>query len=220
MAKETQMKTLIKKLQDNKLSPAEEMQLYKAVEEKYRPHKTSGNYLYNEIELKEEFIMATWNALYRADLDLGDPLMFAVRRGNGAMLDYYRKVSAEKLLFVCQDCGHTMSHDHRTKSCKLCKSTNLKSIEKYTSDEYITENLAYEPNFIEEITADEMSKKLIKIIKGSSLSQYEKTLLINAIKYREDVYEYVKSVKTPSYAMVFLKKIRKVFCDLDTSVLL
>jgi len=99
----------------------------------YRPHR-SVNYLYDPDEMYAAYLIAAWNAVYRAKLDVGDPVMFCVRRGSGAMLDYYRAESKLKLVLVCGMCSSEWPYDrpYIGKVCRHCGNDSLKSHERTT----------------------------------------------------------------------------------------
>lgn len=122
-------RALVKAVQSKTATPNQERELAETIESLYRPHRLN-NHIYNADDMKQEFLIASWNAVFRAKLDVGDPVMFCINRGRGAMLDYYRTVSAQKLTYVCQECAAHLLYDKRTTHCRFCKSTNLKSYEK------------------------------------------------------------------------------------------
>lgn len=180
---------LIKKLQAGTLTVPEENKLYSELQSRFRPHKIE-NHLYSQDEIEEEFLLASWNALYRAKTDVGDPFAFAIRRGNGAILDYYRKVSRERLVYRCPDCGEVYSYDHRRKSCDnpTCIG-ELISAEKYEyTDLSVISDSAVDIDFDVPLIFQE----IIELIKGlESISAMEKEYCIKAIVNRVSFEEQI-----------------------------
>ena len=208
LSKEESIK-LIAKLQDGSINRIEENKLYAELRSRYRPHKIE-NWLYDAEEMEEEFILASWNALYRAKGDVGDPISFAVRRGNGAMLDYYRKKSRENLIYQCTECGTIWSYDHRRKRCDnpLCEHGTLISKQKYESTTTIdlnTIDIAVDVDLDIPI----IFKEIIDLIQSlESISSIEKEYCVKAILNRVSFYDQlIASGKNPKIAQSISEKI-------------
>ncbi len=199
---------LIKKLQEDIASTADQRKLLNELELRYRPHK-KDNYLYDTDEIKQDYLFASWNALYRAKLNVGDPIAFAINRGRGAMLDYYRKVSSQCLLLICDDCGEAMTYDRRNTKCKSCKCVNLTSVEKVKFVEGDTFNVASKEDISAECEKEELFEMILSCIELSEeLIEYDKQLAIDAIKNRMDFADYAKSIgKPPNFANKFKERV-------------
>ena len=207
---------LIKKLQTNKILVKEERLLLSEIEARYQPH-TYNNYLYDPDDMKSEYIMATWNALFRAKLNVGDPIAFACNRGRGAMLDYYRKVSSERLILYCPSCGREYTYDRRNICCKNpdCKHYQkedvLKSREKMELNPFddFDENLSINFSYLDHIIINEIFNAIINYIKESKrLNYHEKKMVIEAIQYKQDFYDYARSTgKNHSFSIAFKRRI-------------
>lgn len=211
---------LIKKLQDGTITIQEESKLYMEIKSRFRPHKMD-NHLYTQEEIEEEFVLASWNALYRAKLNVGDPINFAIRRGNGAILDYYRRISREKLIYKCPDCGAVYSYDHRRKECanKSCIRP-LISQEKYESIE-ITNNLT-ELSVELDFDIPIVFLEIIEVVKGlDSISDMEKEYAIKAIKNRVSFHDQIlESGKSATFAKSFQDKISQLLSPFKDKFLL
>lgn len=206
---ETEAKTLIQKLQNGQTTPAEDRRLLLEIKGHYRPHKME-NYLYDADELESEFLLAAWNALYRADIDRGDPIMFCVRRGNGAMLDYYRKTNSEYLIKNCPQCGRTVTYDHRNKICPVCGieyDSNLKEEAVPVTD--FDESFTSPINIENQVETSIMLEEVIEFIRNSkSLSTDAKHMAIEAIQYRIDFHTFARQEgKSSVWASRFSKRI-------------
>ena len=202
-------KVLVEKLKKNYLSLREEKILYDEICRSFTPHKMN-NHIFNKDEIKEEFIWGTWSALFRAKLDVGNPLTFALNRGYNATLDYYRKVSSEKLLLVCQSCGHKMAYDRRNTECHKCKSTKLKSherIEFYGLDTDRSESLAADIHIENDFESKLLIDKLIVIIKRSNLKEEEIEIIIQAIRSNKGIFETAQSAKSFPFAKSLINKL-------------
>ncbi len=203
---------IIKKLQNGTISRSEENKLYSEIRSRYRPHKIE-NWIYDAEEMEEEFILASWNALYRAKLDVGDPISFAIRRGNGAMLDYYRKKSRENLIYQCVECGTIWSYDHRRKRCDnpFCEHGTLISKQKYESTTTVDLNTIDIPVEID-LDMPIIFKEIIDLIQSlESISEMEKDYAIKAIQNRLSFHDHiVESGKSSSFAQNFQEKISKI----------
>lgn len=206
-----QLRIMVKALQDGVASAKTERDLYQELESRYKPHKME-NYIYDREDMREEFLLEGWNALYRAKLDVGDPVTFAVNRGNFAMIDYYRKVGSEKLILVCKDCGHHMTYDRRNTACKKCYSTQLTSEEKEVLSEMsdFDTNFTSSDSFTTSVEIDEILSELIQLIEiTDELSSTYKSLAVEALKNKERFYDYAKSTgKSHSFAIALEKKIQ------------
>ncbi len=121
---------LVKAVKTNTATPTEERELVDIFRRLYRRHRVE-NHLFDQDELYSAYLMAAWNAVYRAKLNVGDPVLFCVRRGNGAMLDYYRSESRLRLVLVCEDCSAEWSYDRPNigQPCRHCGG-QLKSQER------------------------------------------------------------------------------------------
>ena len=212
MEKSTLNKILVNH-QEGKATPREQMLLYKELEKHYRPHKME-NHIYDSEELKNEFMCHSFNALGRAKLTVGDPIMFAVNRGRGAMLDYYRKVSSEKLLYVCTDCGHKMTYDRRNDHCKLCGCEELASIEKEEYADFERTICTYKDEY-EAIEEDLYVNQVISYIrKIDELSLTDKKIIISAIQDREEIYAHARKMgKSYRSAKSLSERIKSFFTE-------
>lgn len=211
---EIDIKKIIKKIQNGCASPLEQKFVYDKLIKAYKPH--TYNYIYDQDEIKNEFLFHAWNALYRVNLNIGDPICFAVKRGRGAMIDYYRKISSQNLWFFCQDCGHRMAYDRRTKKCKKCQSKNLISLEKI---EYTFTSLVegFSKGEEEKIIMEDFFERLIKKITDINLfSQKEKDILIKAIEEKQDIYKFSRKLGI-SYreSKRFSEKVQRIFKNLS-----
>lgn len=217
----TEAQILVEKFKANKLTPKDERILYTELESHFKPHKID-NHLYDQEEIKSEFMVAAWNALHRAKTDVGNPILFAARRGYGATLDYYRRVSAQRLLKICTKCGAPHTYDHRRKKCSnpACGGTEFYSIE---SDEFFTKkhNMSgvdmIEVDYEGIVDLSDLKKKFIKAIKTSAMDALDKRIAIEAIKHDQDVVEYATACKNAQYAKKFLVKIQAVLVPLYSS---
>ena len=209
----SESQALVHKFQTGKLTAKDERALYVELESHFKPHKVD-NYLYDQEEIKSEFMLASWNALSRAKIDVGNPILFAARRGYGATLDYYRKISSQKLLKICSKCGTAHTYDHRRKECSVpnCGGVDFYSVEK---DEFFTSNKDMQSELIEVdfegiVDLNDLKKKFVKAIKSSDLDDEDKKIAIDAIKHNQDVVEYATAKKNAQYAKKFLVKIQAV----------
>ena len=171
-------KLLVSKLQSGECTAREEHELCLEIENCYRPHKID-NYLHSQDELKSDYMIAAWSALHRAKLGVGDPVMFAVRRGNGAMLDYYRSVSNKRLRKRCS-CG--LDHRYSAKSCKACGDTDMESFDIEQTGELLDTMPA--PEVTETSSVDELIEEILTKVDGMDLTTEESWLAKSAIKNR------------------------------------
>jgi len=218
---------LVQKLQQKTISPAEERMLVAEIKNRYRPH-IHTNYLYDNNELETEFLITSWNHLYKANTNMGDPIAFACYRGRGAMLDYYRKVNSERLLLFCPVCNATYTYDRRNVACKELKCNNyqkencLESVEK----EEVVENidnygdlLMFTDKSLEEMTIQEIYKQLMECINESPLSLSDKKMAVKALSYKEDLYEYAKAMgKSHSWSISFKNRIILILTPLSEGI--
>ncbi len=209
---------LIQKLQKNKISIKEERLLLAEIEARYRPHLKT-NYLYDPDEIKAEYIMATWNALFRAKLNIGDPIAFACNRGKGAMLDYYRKISSEKLILFCPSCHNEYTYDRRNIFCKKtnCRNYQLEGLLQSREKEILmpatdfNESMSISDSYTETIILNEILEDIIQYIQHiDEIKSAEKKMIISAIQYRQDFYDYARSIgKSHSFSVSFKNKMNK-----------
>lgn len=206
---------LIIKIKSGKSTKSDEYKLYMEFKSRYRPH-IHDNYIYNNDELESEFLLNAWNAIFRADPNVGDPIMFCVRRGNGAMLDYYRKISSQKLILECPMCNTQYTYDRRNKSCKNphCKcykneKIGLISKEKEITDEFITDKyLVHTDNIINSIEIEETLVEVINFLEFIDIDKFEKNLASEALKNKMDLYDYARYTgKSHSWSVYFKNKI-------------
>lgn len=214
-----EIKTIIGKLQTVGLSSKEERILYKEIESHFTPHHIN-NYLYDQEEIKSEFMIAAWNALYRAKLNTGNPLMFAVRRGYGATLDYYRRISSQNLIKICDDCGAVYVYDHRR---KMCTATNCKcqSFSSMSKDDYFAKlqskslDSYFVPDYDTQIDYTIFKNKLINIIKNSSLNKESQKMIISAIIDNKNIKQYITENKNLAYANILIVDIRNILISVQ-----
>jgi DNA-directed RNA polymerase subunit RPC12/RpoP len=195
---------LVAKLQRGKITRLEEGTLVAEILRRYRPHLHT-NYLYSEDEIKEEFLIASWNTLYRAKLTIGDPIAFACNRGYKATIDYYRRVSSERLIYVCEDCNTAVAYDRRNVICKKCGGELIS----YEREETMVDNLmASGVDFTDAIIMSDNFTRIINfVIALESLSSFEKKLVIEAINKRENIYSFLRKEKGKSHK--FSKKLQE-----------
>lgn len=124
-------RALVKKIKAGTATTSEERELADILRRLYRPHRVT-NYLYDADEMYAAYLLAAWNAVYRAKLNVGDPVMFCVRRGRGAMLDFYRSESRLRLVLVCEKCSAEWPYDrpYIGKECRHCGHAVLRSFER------------------------------------------------------------------------------------------
>lgn len=126
-----QRRYLVKRVRAGVATANEERELADIFRRLYRPHRVT-NYLYDADEMYAAYLFAAWNAVYRAKPNVGDPVMFCIRRGRGAMLDFYRSESRLRLVLVCQECSSEWPYDrpYIGKDCRHCGHTVLRSYER------------------------------------------------------------------------------------------
>lgn len=178
---------ILQKIQENKSTPQENNIIVKEFDRRYRPHKIT-NYLFKQDELKSEYMIACWEAIFRAKLNVGNPIMFCIRRGYGAMLDYYRSTSSKNLLKICPKCNISVAYDRRNINCKIC-GTEYKSIEKYMRyEDYITGKCV--DDIIETIVIRDTFERLHSLIKSLTFPKEDiKQVAIEAVNIRIGFYE-------------------------------
>jgi DNA-directed RNA polymerase subunit RPC12/RpoP len=200
------MKATIKRIQDGNSTPKDEYLVVSEFEKYYVPH-IKNNYLYDQEEIKTEYLLACWNAIFRAKINIGNPIMFCVRRGRGAMLDYYRKINSQKLIYICSECGTEYTYDKRNTKCRnsYCKTGHLVSKEKEELVDYI-ENIpahliGHYPSVEEIIFGNEDQLRAKKIIddiidhikqKSKDIRPNYVEMAVEALEYRTDFAEYSK----------------------------
>lgn len=199
-----------KRIKEGKASFDDEALILKEFESRYVPHKIE-NYLFDQEELKAEYMFACWNAIFRAKMTVGDPIAFCVRRGKGAMLDYYRRVSSNKLMKVCSECNTKVAYDRRNQFCKLCGSDYI-SMEKEECVHEHVEFYDHGTHFTDAVLTDIIFDELIRLLyELKDLQRKEKILAIKAIKDRTDFYDYaIENGVNHNTAEEFHRKIIKV----------
>lgn len=207
----TQIQSLILKLQSNKLTSRDERDLYTEIEMHFKPHYID-NYLYDQEEIKSEFMIAAWNALFRAKVGIGNPILYAVRRGYGATLDYYRRTSSQNLLKVCKKCGEVYIYDHRRKKCTIkgCNCQEFSSIEKTEYFSKTKTGFSKNTDFESYVDSLEFNDMVIGLIQGSNIPSIYKKAIIEAITLNQDIHEYVSVCFDVSIANNLLIDLREV----------
>ena len=204
MEKKQEWKKLIKKLQLEETTQIDEQRLLKEIKKRYRPHKNE-NYLYDSTELEQEYLIASWNALYRAKMNIGDPMAFAINRGRGAMLDYYRRINSQRLILICDDCGCKVTYDRRNNKCRNCGCIELTSMEKECYYDNISagiaaESLSCRDDFVDRIEMESIFIQLVEfLVAMEDIGQEDKKMAIEAINYRVDFAEYARSLGKNNY---------------------
>lgn len=177
-----------KKIKDGNANLWDEYTVLQEFKRKYVPHKID-NYLFDPDEMKAEYMFACWNAIFRANMCVGNPISFCVRRGRGAMLDYYRKVSSDRLIKVCINCQNKVAYDRRNLFCKKCGADFI-SLEKEERMSEFTSIQDRRIHFTDLVLVNMVLEDVIKHIEKSSLPTEYKYLAIEAIKYRTDFYDH------------------------------
>jgi DNA-directed RNA polymerase specialized sigma24 family protein len=220
----------VKKLQNGSLSPKEEREVYNYFDTEYffyiQKQDLKYNHIYDQEDMKSEFMIQAWTALYRAKLTVGNPLAFALQRAKFATIDYIRKINSQKLILVCPQCGAEYTYDRRNKVCKNPKCKNdkesenqLTSKEKEDIPELGIEALASvksAEDITEKFMMDALFNEIILYIKDiDELSFYEKSVAINSLTYRHSFYDEAKyKGKSHSWSMTFEKKMQKILSPL------
>lgn len=187
----------------------------------FKPHQ-NHNYLYDQDEIKSAFLIAAYNALGRAKLDVGNPLAFCARRGYGATLDYYRAVSSQKLFYQCDECNTVFSYTHKNteNGCPECKvkytnyitpkklsqkkdiDLNTVKIGSFVSKEKtvafaIDQTMAkfsVQAKFEQETEMNDLINRLCASIKSSPLKAIEKKIATIAITDKKPIKEVCKEL--------------------------
>lgn len=212
---------IIKIQKGQKPTLTEQSHITKELLKFFKPHQNQ-NYLYDQDEIKSAFLIAAYNALGRAKLDVGNPLAFCARRGYGATLDYYRAVSSQKLFYQCDECSTIFSYTHKnTKNgCPKCKvkyanyitpkklaqkkdiDMSTVKIGSFTSKEK-TQSFAIDQTmakfsvkaeFEQETEMNDLIDRLCASIKSSPLNKIEKKIATMAVIDKKPIKEVCKEL--------------------------
>lgn len=212
---------IIKIQKGQKPNLSEQSYITKELLKFFKPHQ-NHNYLYDQDEIKSAFLIAAYNALGRAKLDVGNPLAFCARRGYGATLDYYRAVSRQSLYYQCNDCNTIFSYTAKNaeSGCPECKTKfanyiTPKKLEKqkdidmttvkvgsFTSKEKtqsfaIDQSMAkfsVQSRFEQETETNDLINRLCASIKSSPLNKTEKKIAMIAITDKKPIKEVCKEL--------------------------
>lgn len=199
---------LIEKVQKEIATPQEERRLFLELESRYQPHKIE-NYLYDPEEMKAEYMWGAWNAIYRAKLNIGDPIMFCIRRGKGAMLDYYRKIDSKYLIKICPNCGLEVACDRRNKVCKNCgeEYTTIHKEESMSVEDF--NQVFSQDDHVKQVEIEEMFEEVIQLIDTSDFNEELKIITIASLTNKVDFIEYAKSIgKSKQWAELNYKRVQ------------
>lgn len=203
---------LIQRIQNGTATVQDQNRIVREILRRYKPHKLN-NYIYDAEEMKCEYVLAAWNAVSRAKINIGDPIAFCVNRGRGAMMDYYRKVDSSKLIKVCPICNKTVTHDRRNIYCKDCNA----EYESYVKEELMSINefdlssteVSTEDIVLEQMEIDYKFSKIERALSESSeISREDKMLAMECVKYRMHFYDYCRMIgKSPQWSQAFTDRI-------------
>lgn len=206
---------LMEKIQKGIATPREERRFLLELETRYKPHKLT-RYIYDADELKAEFLCEAWNAIYRTNLTIGDPIMFCIVRGNGAMLDYYKKMNATFLTKICPNCNSHVSHDKRNSICKICGEEYISN---YKEDIIPTEDFDQKfsnENFVNHVEMNILLNDIINIIKKCDLEEELKDIIVYVLTMKINFNDYTKSIgKTYKWRKKTLNSVLSILKDND-----
>ena len=214
------LKDAMLRVQRGQNTSKDDLLLCREFERRYQPHKID-NHIYDADEMKQDYLWACWNAIPRAKMDVGDPILFCVRRGRGAMLDYYRRIGSQRLFRVCMDCGYKHTYDARITNCRECGCEAFTSIEKTQAVDYVetiggTYTQTPEQGFIK----DDAIEFVKKWILDSNLSPHYKEYAAGAIENQMSWYQYAMTLdRGKSFARKFSKRMRELVSPIKTQAL-
>jgi len=218
-----QFNSIIKKIQEGNSKLMEEKIILSEFERRYVPHKIE-NYLFSQDELKAEYMFACFNAIFRAKIDIGDPVAFCVRRGKGAILDYYRSICSQRLIKYCPECNVVVAYDRRNKQCKQC-NTEYSSCEKeqiMNLYKQIKEEISEEEKFIKFEQLEYLFSEIIKFVESfEEIDLHYKQLAIEALKNKICFYDHARQQgKSHKYANSFKDKIIELIIPIKEKLIL
>lgn len=86
------------------------------------------NVLVEEDDIESEFLMACFHAVKEAKLDVGNPLMFILWKGQLAVGHLFRKSVKKGVRVVCPACGvQSMAMSKGKVQCNTCGSTDVET---------------------------------------------------------------------------------------------
>lgn len=105
--------------------------LFGLIKDEHMPKRVRRHYdrnvLVEPAEIDSYFLEGCWKALARAKLDVGNPLMFMLYKGELAVVDLFRSKVQAGVLASCNDCGQTkrviMKGGRAT--CRSCGSRDV-----------------------------------------------------------------------------------------------
>lgn len=204
-----ELKTILNKIQTGKATLSEERIMLNEIKRRFKPHKHE-NYLYDQSEIESEYIIASWNALFRAKLDIGDPIAFATQRGHFATLDYYRKISSQMLVLKCECCSNTMTYDRRNKSCKSCGSKELVGMEKY-QNALNDGQFSVNDSFIADLELEDYIKECLVKVNNGTFDQIVKDTVLESVVNLEAIQKVAKRKKLNRIQLESLVEIKNIF---------
>lgn len=206
---DSNIKDILSKIQQNKATITEQRVMLNELKSRFRQHKHT-NYLYDKSDIESVFLESSWNALYRAKLDIGDPISFACNRGYFATIDYYRKVSSQMLVLKCECCGHTMTYDRRNKECKMCKSKSLVGVEKYSATSH-NDQFAIKDSFVENLELQDYVSECLAKMDSAGIEQKVKDTVIESITNMESINKVAKRNRLNKIQLESLFKVKEIF---------
>lgn len=90
---------------------------------KYRKKITVGGMDHND--LKQEFLTAAYQAIFKAKVDVGDPQQFILQHGKWAVVDALRSGYRKALRQYCHSCN-TTTRLHEERGQAVCPNCNAK----------------------------------------------------------------------------------------------
>ncbi len=206
---ESNIKDILSKIQQNKATITEQRIMLNELKSRFRHHKHT-NYLYDGGDIESVFLESSWNALYRAKLDVGDPISFACNRGYFATIDYYRKISSQMLMLKCNECGNTMTYDRRNKECKACKSKSLVGVEKYSTTIH-NDQFAIKDSFIENLELQDYVAECLAKMDSAGIERKVRDTVIESITNMESINKVAKRNRLNKLQLESLLKVKEIF---------
>lgn len=205
----TNIKDILSKIQNNQATITEQRVMLNEIKSRFKKHQHT-NYLYDQDEIEAVFLEFSWKALFRAKLDIGDPVSFACQRGHFATIDYYRKVSSQMLVLVCSTCNNSMTYDRRNKRCKMCGGSELHGQEKY-SQSTNNDKFAIKDSFVEGLELQDYIAECLKLVDKNGIDPKVKECVLESIENRESINIVSKRKKLNKIQLESLVKVREIF---------
>lgn len=183
----------------------------------------SRNRQVNNDDIKQEFMIGVALSMYRAKMDIGDPMEFIMNSGIWNVRRYMKSQILRNTMQICDDCGakHQLNRikvgRHHVYECKKCGSHNISTYETHCHEDDSKMNAIEDPTadaFIDTIVAEDFLQRFEDSLDPNTNVYKVYIMMKNGLRDDRDNRNYIVAIAdalggcSPTNAMLVVKRLR------------